>query len=223
MDYMYVLLFVVVFILMIYVKKTKKQIVKENKKQIVKENTILIDDVKIEKVNFSKRNTKTISTTGIIGYHLNKDKVGAELKPKWIEVKNYEENENKENNEEALSVLLVDDSLVIRKYVENLCKTNNLKINSLENGEEALAYLTEHKDKVKILITDIEMPKLNGLELIEKLKEFKIINNLKIIVLSANVESHLDLLPIDDIDGIVRKPFNDVDLLNQIAYLSNLN
>ncbi len=69
-------------------------------------------------------------------------------------------------------LLLVDDEPVIRMTFRNLLPWDNTLwhiAGMVSNGEEALAFLAQHP--VDIVITDMKMPQMNGLELILRLKE----------------------------------------------------
>lgn len=116
-------------------------------------------------------------------------------------------------------ILLVDDSMVVRKYIGDLLKKNSYTIVLKNDGLEALNYLKENIHKPELIISDIEMPKMNGFELIDNIRQENKFINIPILVISANAESHLKLMESGDIQGFIRKPFDDKDLLRQIAYI----
>jgi len=68
-------------------------------------------------------------------------------------------------------VLVVDDSAAIRKILQRVLRQTGMAINAIHeagNGEEALALLKEHK--VNLILSDINMPKMDGLQLLASLK-----------------------------------------------------
>jgi len=68
-------------------------------------------------------------------------------------------------------VLVVDDSAAIRKILQRVLRQTGMAINTIHeagNGEEALALLKEHK--VNLILSDINMPKMDGLQLLASLK-----------------------------------------------------
>lgn len=84
-------------------------------------------------------------------------------------------------------LLIVDDEWVIREGLTKTVPWNDWNINIIgaaTNGEEALHILQQHR--VDILLTDIRMPGLNGLELVEKSKI--LLPNMKIILLTGHDE-----------------------------------
>lgn len=118
-------------------------------------------------------------------------------------------------------VLLVDDSMVVRKYVGDLLKKNNYDLVIKNDGVEALAYLKTISQKPELIISDIEMPNMNGIDLIEAIRKEKRFNNVPILVISAHAASHLKLMENESIQGFIKKPFEDVDLISQASYLIN--
>jgi two-component system chemotaxis response regulator CheB len=78
---------------------------------------------------------------------------------------------------EAVKVLIVDDSLIYRKLIENvLLSIDNIQvIGSMWNGKKAIEFLNNNPNNLPNIITlDVEMPEMNGLE---TLKEIKIFNS----------------------------------------------
>ena len=110
------------------------------------------------------------------------------------------------------NVLFVDDEEDIRKVMSMLLKKFFKSIDISENGEDALKkYLQKEYD---IIITDFTMPKMNGVELIEKVKAIN--PNQKIIILSAHQDKedfYKALLA--QADGYLIKPF-DVEVFKKI-------
>ena len=66
-------------------------------------------------------------------------------------------------------ILVVDDSMVIRKMINRSLEGSNHEVVEAENGQEGLDhFMNDHFD---LVITDINMPILNGFEFIEKLRK----------------------------------------------------
>lgn len=122
-------------------------------------------------------------------------------------------------------ILLVDDSMVVRKYVGDLLKKHNYELIIKNDGLEAYEYLklilNEKGKKPELIISDIEMPKMDGIQLIEAIRKEKQYNNTPVLVISGHAEKHLKLMENESIQGFIKKPFDDNDLLNQINYLIN--
>ncbi|WP_320036095.1 EAL domain-containing protein [Halarcobacter sp.] len=106
-------------------------------------------------------------------------------------------------NASELSALYVEDNLDVAKVVQKLLKLFLSKIDHVSNGEEALS---KFKSKsYDLILTDISMPKMNGIELIEKVREFD--PHIPIIVVSAHGEQEYMFKAIQaGIDGFILKP-----------------
>ncbi|MCW8966865.1 MAG: chemotaxis protein CheV, partial [Candidatus Pacearchaeota archaeon] len=80
-------------------------------------------------------------------------------------------------------VLLVENSLVTRNLEKKILSKHNLIILEAGNGKEAIKYL-EDQD-IDMVITDIEMPVMNGIELISYMKEKVKLKKIPILVISS--------------------------------------
>ena len=68
-------------------------------------------------------------------------------------------------------ILLVEDTLNMRKLITAILKSENIEVDEAADGEEALEKL-ENGNKYSLLLVDIMMPKLNGLELTREIRKF---------------------------------------------------
>ena len=115
----------------------------------------------------------------------------------------------------ARKLLLADDSITIQKVVELVLAEEGFEIKAVNNGEEALAALATFKPDV--VLADIEMPKMNGYQLCEKLKQNPDTKRVPVILLSGAFE------PLDEelaaqvkADSFVVKPFESQELISKI-------
>ncbi len=84
------------------------------------------------------------------------------------------------------SILLVDDDLTLREmYMERL-KAEGFSVEMAKDGEEALAKAADLKPN--IILLDIMMPKINGLDVLKKLKQDSATANIPVIVLTALIQ-----------------------------------
>lgn len=84
-------------------------------------------------------------------------------------------------------ILLVDDSMPIRKLIALQLKSKGYEIVQAINGIEALEILASRR--VDLIITDLNMPKMDGLELIGQLKKDPDLENIPVIILSSEGEN----------------------------------
>lgn len=86
------------------------------------------------------------------------------------------------------SILLVDDDLTLREmYMERL-KAEGFTVEMAKDGEEALAKAADLKPN--IILLDIMMPKINGLDVLKKLKDNEETKSIPVIVLTALIQDH---------------------------------
>ncbi len=90
----------------------------------------------------------------------------------------------------SIKVLVADDSLTSRRLICNLLQQHLFQVIEAENGARALELLQQHDD-IKLLITDYNMPELDGFELTREARRLYAKDRLIIIGLSAQSEGGL--------------------------------
>jgi len=108
--------------------------------------------------------------------------------------------------EERHRALLVEDDAGIRRLVERLLARRGIEVDSATDGETALMKLSSNK--YRILILDLMVPKVNGFQIIEFIKERNL--GLPVAVVSAVSQQALTRLDLDIVKVVIPKPF-DVD------------
>ncbi len=120
-------------------------------------------------------------------------------------------------------VLVVDDSISVRKSLQTLLEAKNLKVYTAKDGLEALSILEDKN--LDILITDLEMPVMHGYELISRLRKDVRFKDLPIIVLtSRGTKKHQEKAINLGADGFLVKPFDEktiTKLLNNFNIIKN--
>ena len=113
------------------------------------------------------------------------------------------------------NVLVVDDSKAIRIYQKKILKLLNLNVFEAENGAESLEVIK--KENINFVITDIEMPKLNGVEMVKEIRKIKKIDELPILVLSSttNLFITFQILKLGAND-FIKKPFDKNEYIIRI-------
>ncbi|WP_294187715.1 response regulator transcription factor [uncultured Clostridium sp.] len=109
-------------------------------------------------------------------------------------------------------ILIVDDEKEIRDLIDIYLKGENYETLKAENGEEALKLLEEND--VDLIILDIMMPKVNGIEACLKIREQR---EMPIIMLSAKSEDMDKILGLNTgADDYLTKPFNPLELVARV-------
>jgi len=75
--------------------------------------------------------------------------------------------------EETRHILVVDDESAVLNLLTALLKTRGYKTLAATNGREALALFKEHEDDVNLLITDVVMPEMDGIELAVQIRSLR--------------------------------------------------
>jgi len=120
---------------------------------------------------------------------------------------------------EGRRVLIVDDSLSVRKYLSTFLTARNLKVYSAGNGNEALKILEE--TEVDLIITDLEMPVMHGYELVSRLKGSDTLKAIPIIVLtSRSTGKHREKALELGADDYLVKPFDERSLVASLKKYS---
>lgn len=80
-------------------------------------------------------------------------------------------------------VMVVDDSSGVRKFVKYSLRVRNYKVITAEDGLDALEKLKDQE--IDLLLTDLNMPNLDGYSLIKKIRDSEDYTNLPIIILTS--------------------------------------
>ncbi len=87
---------------------------------------------------------------------------------------------------ENCNLLLAEDSPFFRNLTEPFLAASGYSVTSVENGQEALEILSAHPGRFDILVTDIEMPVMDGLALTMACRKHPVLNTLPIIAYTAS-------------------------------------
>ncbi len=114
--------------------------------------------------------------------------------------------EKKQNQKEKPLILVVDD-LEVSRAVLRSCLGSRYEILEAENGQEALQYLEELHDKIAIVLLDLEMPVMNGYEVIHHMKKTTDYASIPIIVITINERSEYQVKELG-VEDVITKPFD---------------
>jgi response regulator RpfG family c-di-GMP phosphodiesterase len=114
------------------------------------------------------------------------------------------------------SILLVDDELDIVNSIKRWLQADGFKVYGFANPLQALEYFQNNYDKIDLVLSDIRMRKLNGYELVKKIKVIR--PETKVVFMTAleSTEDISKILPSIKIDGFVSKPGRLENLVNTI-------
>ena len=112
------------------------------------------------------------------------------------------------DNDQTTKILLVDDEAQITRVLRTALSTQGYSLRIAANGIEGMQAL--HEWKPDLVITDIAMPEMNGVELC---REIRTVSQVPIIVLSVRNQDHMKVEALDaGADDYVTKPFSIQEL-----------
>lgn len=119
-----------------------------------------------------------------------------------------------------MKILVVDDDKNLNSGICSFLNSNNFKTISAHNGEEGYSKLGI--EEIDLVLSDLQMPKMNGIELLEKIKENKPELPIVIMTAFASVENAVEAMKIGAEDYIT-KPVNLKELLIKIKKIKKAN
>jgi len=116
------------------------------------------------------------------------------------------------------TVMVVDDSLTVRKITSRLLSRENYQVLTARDGVDALEQLQTARPDV--LLVDIEMPRMDGFDLTRNVRADAAIKNIPIIMItSRTAEKHRKYAMEVGVNAFLGKPYQEDELLEQIAVL----
>ena len=136
---------------------------------------------------------------------------------KRVDVRYSEQNQERENN----LILVVDDSATIRNLVRFILTNDGFEVLEAEDGQAALQVL--RKQRPDLIMTDREMPKMDGLELIKKLRSSASTADIPIIMLTSRREEDSEVEGLSaGADDYIGKPIEPAKLAARVRKVLKL-
>jgi diguanylate cyclase (GGDEF)-like protein len=115
-----------------------------------------------------------------------------------------------------IKLMVVDDSQMVRKNIKNILQKHMFKVLVAAHGEEALNYLETNND-VKLILTDYNMPVIDGIELTKKIREQFSKQEIAIISLTGSSEHLISAKFLKlGANDFITKPFSNEELICRI-------
>lgn len=116
------------------------------------------------------------------------------------------------------SILIVDDSITLRRNLTNTLKKSGYPILEASDGLNAIAQLEQHHNQVDLIVSDLEMPEMNGFELLNYCQQHPQYQKIPILVLtSRQSDKHRQIALNLGASGYITKPYLEHDLLSKIG------
>jgi len=120
---------------------------------------------------------------------------------------------------EQIKTLIVDDSITVRKVTERFLNRNGITSLTAKDGVEALEIL--ENETPDIMLLDIEMPNMDGLELATKIKSDKRLQDIPIIMITSRTgKHHRHAAGEIGVEVFLGKPYQESELIGYIQALT---
>ena len=115
---------------------------------------------------------------------------------------------------EGTYILVVDDESRMRKLLKDFLSVKGYQILEAEDGEKAVEIFEENRNKIKLILLDVMMPKLDGLSVLRKIRQE---SNVPVIMLTARGEEQDELFGFElGVDEYISKPFSPKILVARV-------
>lgn len=118
-------------------------------------------------------------------------------------------------SEHITSVLVVDDSVTVRKVTTRLLERNGMEVRTAKDGVDALEVMQDYVPDVVLL--DIEMPRMDGFEVATQMRHHSVLKNVPIIMITSRTgDKHKERALSIGVNEYLGKPFQEDNLLSTI-------
>lgn len=112
------------------------------------------------------------------------------------------------------SILIVDDESRMRKLIKDFLIQKEYSILEAEDGEKAIEIFEENQEKIKLILLDVMMPKLDGWSVLRKIRQS---SKIPVIMLTARGEEQDELFGFElGVDEYITKPFSPKILVARV-------
>jgi len=127
--------------------------------------------------------------------------------------------DNEIEHHKPLLVLVVDDSVTVRKVTSRLLERHGMNVLTAKDGVDAMLLLEEHMPDLMLL--DIEMPRMDGFEVATQVRADERLQHLPIIMITSRTgQKHRDRAMAIGVNDYLGKPYQESVLLESIALWS---
>jgi CheY-like chemotaxis protein len=109
------------------------------------------------------------------------------------------------------TILLVEDEEGVRRYVSSVLRNNGYLVLEARNGSEALELAGRHDGAIDLLLSDVVMPEMGGLDLAEQFRAAK--PEAAVVLMTGYTDRPL---PPERLAGALMKPFTPAELLSRV-------
>ena len=124
----------------------------------------------------------------------------------------------------AFRVLLTDDSPAMRAFIRRVMDLSGFAVSEwfeAGDGGEALELLRRHE--IDVILTDINMPRMDGVEMMRRLENEQTLKNIPVVVISTDsTEKRVEQMTALGARGYLKKPFRPEELRDEMERVLEL-
>ena len=122
---------------------------------------------------------------------------------------------------QAPLILVVDDSITVRRVTQRLLQREGYRVAMAADGLQALERLQEERPTV--VLSDIEMPRMDGFDLARNIRADARLSNLPIVMITSRIaEKHREHAKELGVDHYLGKPYSEDELMSLVRHYCNL-
>lgn len=119
-----------------------------------------------------------------------------------------------------MKLLVVDDDIIILQAMKSFLEKEGFEVTTTADAQEALKIIEEQKDELDLVISDIMMPFISGIELLSSIKEIKA--SIPIVIVSALDQKEVIMMAFQlGAEDFVKKPINMDELIIRVQKALN--
>ena len=120
-----------------------------------------------------------------------------------------------------MRALIVDDSSFIREYLRHLLSRMDIACEEAVDGSQALTVLaSEEAESFDLMLLDVNMPVMNGLECVKALREARLGPHMKVMMVTTEADNSFISTALDNgADEFLMKPFTPESLREKMMLL----
>jgi len=124
------------------------------------------------------------------------------------------------SSEQGITVLLIDDEEMVINISEMMLKNLGYKVLKAHSGSEGVQLFEENQSKIDLIISDLEMPMMNGEEVMDKLRAID--PQIKVMLSSGALTDRDEQYVMNKgFNGFLKKPYNLDTLCEKMAEILN--
>jgi chemosensory pili system protein ChpA (sensor histidine kinase/response regulator) len=130
--------------------------------------------------------------------------------------------ETKKAKKDTITVMVVDDSITVRRATTKVLEKYNYNIVLGKDGEDALEQL--QLVIPDIILSDIEMPRMDGFEFAKNVRNIEKYSHIPIIMITSRTADKHKKMAFDlGVNDFLGKPYKEEELIEKIKLLTNVN